>query len=97
MIAKKHIADGRRMILAICDDELIGKKIVDGKRQLDVSTQFYGGEKLKEEEIIELIRVAYIVNAAGKNSVSCCIAAGICSENEAPSIKGVPYFQAVLV
>jgi hypothetical protein len=96
MIIKKHVAEGRRLILAICDDELLGKRFEEKEKQLDISPGFYEGEKIDEAELARLIRKAYIVNAVGKDSVGCCVKANLCREEDAPKIKGIPYFQAIL-
>jgi len=96
MIIKKHVADGRRLILAICDDELLGKRFEEKNKQLDISPSFYEGEKIDEIELARLIKMAYIVNAVGKDSVGCCIKAELCREEDVPKIRGIPYFQAIL-
>lgn len=96
MIIKKHTAEGKRLILAICDDALLGKKFEEGKKQLDISNEFYGGDKASEDETMKLIERAYIVNAVGEEAVGCCVKAGLCKKQDALSIKGIPYFQAVL-
>lgn len=96
MIIKKHMAEGRRLILAVCDEELLGQRFEENKKQLDLTASFYGGEKAEEAEVIRLLGMAYIVNAAGKKSVRCCIKADLCNEKEVPKIKGIPYFHAVL-
>jgi len=96
MIIKKHMAEGRRLILAACDDELLGKRFEENGKQLDVSPEFYNGEKIAEAELVRLIGKAYIINAVGKKSVACCAKADICSKEDILKIEGIPYLQAVL-
>jgi hypothetical protein len=95
MIVKKHLTSDKRLILAVCDEELIGRRIVDGKRQLDLSADFYKGEPKEEAETVSLMKKAFSIDAAGKNSVRCCILAGVVEDEKAPALKGVPYLQVV--
>ena len=45
------------MVVAICDSDLIGRKLEDqdGKRVLDLSGEFFKGEEKSEEEVKEII------------------------------------------
>ncbi len=95
MIIKKHI-NANRLILAICDENLLGSTFEEGGKRLEVNRVFYEGEKISEEEIVTLIGKAYIINAVGRDSVACCAKAGLCDIESIPKIKGIPYFQAVL-
>jgi len=65
MIVKEHINEGK-LILALCDKNLLGKKIEDQNIQLDLSSSFYKGEEADIEELKKLIKKAYIINAVGK-------------------------------
>jgi len=96
MIVKIHkIQDGRR-ILAICDNDLIGKKFEEGKLQLDLSSDFYNGKERSEEEVIELLKGSYIVNIVGKKSIGLMIKLGVVNEKNILRVKNIPHAQAVL-
>ena len=49
MIVKVH-SDKNRLIVAVCDNEVFGKKFYEGELQLDLSSDFFKGEEMKEEE-----------------------------------------------
>ena len=49
MIVKKHVTQDRRLLLAICDSSLKGKKFVVGEKQLDLTSGFYAGEEMGED------------------------------------------------
>lgn len=95
MIVKTHTTNDNRLILTICDDDLIGEKYEEGGKQLDLTSDFYQGEKIEEEAIIGLIKKAYMVNAIGENSVKCCLKAGVVDKNNIGKIKRVPYAHMV--
>ena len=44
-----------RDVVAICDKNLFGKKIVEGERQLDLMGEFFNGEVKNEESLREII------------------------------------------
>ena len=45
MNAKVHRTKDGRLILALCDSELLGKVFVEGDVKLDLTTDFYQGEE----------------------------------------------------
>jgi hypothetical protein len=50
------------VLLAICDSELLGKVLRDGKIVFDVREEFYKGMKMSVEEAVDLIAQSTIVN-----------------------------------
>lgn len=91
MLVKKHRAPDGRMILAVCDSELIGKKFTEGKHQLDLTGDFYKGEKTDEEQLKSLLRKAYSASFAGEKSVSAAVRLGFVDDDNIIRIKGVSY------
>lgn len=90
MIVKAHFSYNK-LVLAVCDKELFNKRFVDGDLQLDLTSDFYKGEKRTKEETIALMKKAYIVNGVGKQAVDCCIKAGIIDKSKIKKIKNIPY------
>lgn len=84
-----------RDVIAICDSDLIGKKFEENNLQLDLKENFYKGNKLSEEEIIETIknfsREDATFNIIGEKSISSAIKAGIISQEGIKTIQGIPY------
>ncbi|MGC8628936.1 MAG: DUF424 domain-containing protein [Candidatus Micrarchaeia archaeon] len=84
-------------IFALCDEELIGKKFSEGKRELDLEkySLFYMGEKIEENEAREIIKQGkiYSANVVGKRSVSIFVEAGIVKKESIATIKGIPIVQ----
>lgn len=96
MIVNVHKTQDGKKIVAICDEDLIGKKFVEKNIQLDLSSNFYNGERKSEDEIIKILDDAYIVNMVGKNSVNLGKKTGIILENNVIYVKGIPHAQAIL-
>jgi len=84
-----------RDVVAICDSNLIGKRFEEGKFQLDIKESFFKGEKVSEEQAIQIIKKMSIedatFNIVGEKSVSTALKAGIISEDGIKKIQGVPF------
>ncbi len=92
MYVKIH-KTGKNIIVAICDENLLGKKFEEKNCQLEISEEFYKGEIMPEKEIIKIIKTAPIVNLVGKKSVDLGIKSGIVSKEDIKKVKGVPHVQ----
>ncbi|MCS7109669.1 MAG: DUF424 family protein [Candidatus Micrarchaeota archaeon] len=61
-----------KVVIAICDADLIGKKFSDGKIVLDLDRyrKFYLGEDVKKvENVKEKLKKAIAINVVGKSSI----------------------------
>ncbi|HLC19312.1 MAG TPA: DUF424 family protein [Candidatus Nanoarchaeia archaeon] len=95
MIVAIHDAQGKK-ILVVTDKELVGKKYIEGRLQLDFTSEFYKGKEMAEEEIKRLMRGAYIIHLAGKKSVQLGIDEGFVDEMNVKQIKGISHAEVLL-
>ena len=95
MIVKEHITANNKLILTVCDKEIIGKKFETPDLKLDLSSDFYKGKKKTEEEITKLFGQAYMINLVGQKSVDLGLKSKIISKKDIIKIKDIPYVQAV--
>ncbi|MDA3836136.1 MAG: DUF424 family protein [Nanoarchaeota archaeon] len=90
-----NIIEAYRNIVAIADEELIGKKFFEGKAQLDVKESFYKGHLRKPEEVIEEIKFwtkeDATFNIVGKKSIQLALDLGVLHEDSIGKIDGTPY------
>lgn len=93
MIVKQH-KSGDKIIIAICDKELIGQKFTESRLQLDLTSDFYNGTEIDELEVLDLINNAYIINAVGNNTIKFLIQNKVISEFK--TIQKIPYVQVLL-
>ncbi len=96
MIVKVHKTQEGKKIVAVCDEELIGKKLKEKNIQLDLSSEFYNGEKKSEKDILKLFDDAYIVNLVGKKAVNLGKKVGLVLESDAIYVQKIPHIQAIL-
>jgi len=95
MIVKKHVNTGR-LVLAICDDNLLGHEFIENDLILDLKSSFYQGKKCSKEELSKLITQSYMINAIGKESISFLIKNNMTSLNSIKKIDDIPYVLIVL-
>jgi len=82
-------------VIAICDEDLIGKTLEEGDLVISISERFYKGYKVNENEAIKILKNALNVNAVGEESVQICIKLGLIDEKNVLKIKGVPHAQII--
>ena len=95
MILKIHKDGFGRAIVAVCDNDLIGKIIEEGKKVLDLSAEFYKGEIKSENEIELSMKIAYSLNIVGKDSIEFAIKIGVIERQNVNTIGGIPYAQSI--
>lgn len=97
MFLKVHRFPGGE-IVALCDAELLGRVLTDGRRVLDLKAHasFYNGRKVGKKEAADALRGAASINVVGKKSVAAAAAAGIRTA-ASQAIGGVPHLQAYSV
>ena len=79
------------MMLNICDVDLLGKNIVDGELNMNISKNYYGEKLIEKEEAAKLLKQSAIINMVGKNTISLSVELGIGSENGIKTISNVPF------
>jgi len=57
------------ILVAICDEEVLGKTFSNGKIYFKVSEEFYGGFKVTLKEALKYVKQGTIINAVGENVI----------------------------
>jgi len=102
MAIKIKIHESYRKVIAIADADLIGKKFVEGRLQLDITESFYGGQECSKEKAIKIIKEGALEDAAfdivGKESVEAGIEVGLIEDAPGAIIKiqGIPHALSLL-
>ena len=87
--------DKHSEVVAVSDEEIIGKKFEDEKSSLFVSEGFYKGEQVNEEEARNLLVNAKSINAVGEESVKLCVKLGLIKEENILIIGGIKHAQII--
>ena len=84
-----------RNVVALADEEIIGKKFEEGRRQLDVRENFYKDKKVTKEEVIRILRQQSDEDATfsivGEKSIQAAIEAGLITKNSVHKIQNIPF------
>jgi len=93
ILCKVH-ESATRWVVALCDEELYGRKLLEGKRALDLGTAFFKGEPLTKEEagaeIERCVAEDATFNIVGKRAVALAKEKGIIEEDGIITIQGIP-------
>lgn len=81
----------KKIMLNICDAELLGKKIVQDDLTMNISEGYYGERFVDQEEAESLLQNASVINMVGKETVSLSVKIGVGSENGIKIISGIPF------
>ncbi|WP_297498702.1 DUF424 domain-containing protein [Thermococcus sp.] len=81
------------VLLAACDEELLGKTFREGELKLEVKERFYKGKLVGEDRLKELLDEATIANLTGERCVSKAIELGYIDPERVLRIQGVPHAQ----
>jgi uncharacterized protein len=95
-----NIINSYRYVVAICDENLIGKIFEEGKRQLNVKENFYKGEIKSPEKTKEIIKKMFIedatFNIVGKESIKIALEEKIITQEGIFELQGIPYSMILL-
>ncbi len=89
------IHESYRTVVAICDENLIGKKFEEGIRQLDCRETFYKDKSVNLEEAIKIIQEQKdedaTFNIVGSASIESALKAGLIKEEAISKIQDIPF------
>jgi hypothetical protein len=93
ILLKVH--ESYRWVVAVCDKDIFGRKLHEGKRALDISGQFFDGKEMSEEqatnEIIRCNSEDATFNFVGEKSVALAKKLGIVKSDGIIYIEGIPF------
>jgi uncharacterized protein len=87
----RSIAWKNSSLVNVCDADLIGRTLTEGKLRMHISEEFFGGEMVGEDEAARIIRESSMVSLAGANSVKIALSNKLASPQAVREIEGVPF------
>jgi hypothetical protein len=87
----RSIAWNNSAVVNVCDAELVGVTLSEGKLRMHISKDFFGGELVEEDEVVKIIRSSAILSLAGVRSVNVALANKLGSPQAVREIQGVPF------
>jgi hypothetical protein len=86
---------GKYTLVTVCDQDLIGKTLREGRLKLEVTSRFYGGQLATVEEAAEALSKADTGNLVGENAVRVAVENNLVDPAAVIHIAGVPHVQIV--
>lgn len=90
-----HLYRQKETVLALADEELMGREFEEGNLLLSVG-DFYRGELVDEGDVAGLMEGATIINAVGERAVSAVMEACRATEQSVRRVDGVPHLQVFM-
>jgi len=97
MIIKQHKTHEGKILISVCDSDLVGKRFEDGDLQIDLSSNFYMGEEKSEKEILETLKNCYLVVFVGERTINFAIKNKLLDKEKIVKIKDVPFAQVLFL
>ncbi|MHA1606273.1 MAG: DUF424 domain-containing protein [Candidatus Freyarchaeota archaeon] len=94
-LSERRIGDD--VIIAICDEEILGKTFREGDLKLEVKKDFYGGRLVPVEDGLKAIERGTIVNLVGNVIISKAVEAGLIPAEGVIKIQGVAHAQKIIL
>jgi len=85
------------VLIAVCDEDILGKKFFFNDVTFEVKESFYKGEKKNLEEIKPILERATILNLVGVETVKKCIEWGFIKKDNVINVGKTVHAQMVRV
>ncbi|GGN91426.1 MULTISPECIES: DUF424 domain-containing protein [Haloarcula] len=81
------------LLVSVCDPDIIGETFEDGPVSLTVDEEFYGGDSVSEEEVIDSLARCSVANIVGEESVHVAVEHGFVDETNVLDVDGTRHAQ----
>ncbi|RLF48089.1 MAG: DUF424 domain-containing protein [Thermoplasmata archaeon] len=93
MIVMKIYTTSQEVLLAACDENILGKEFREGNIHIYVDPNFYGDMRVSDEVFLNSMKIATIANLVGEYVVNLAIRGGFINPECVIRIAGVPHAQ----
>ena len=84
------------MLVAVCDDAILGKIFEEKGAILDLSVGFYQGKKVSDDHVKEIMASSDNLNIVGEKSIALAIELGLIDKDHVRRIAKIPYAQVAI-
>ncbi|GAA0650203.1 DUF424 domain-containing protein [Salarchaeum japonicum] len=94
MIVSERQTD-QGLLVTVCDTGLIGETFEDGDVSLTVTEEFYGGDEVGEDDVLDSLTRASVANLVGTRTVEFAIDEGFVDETVVLDIADTRHAQVL--
>ena len=81
------------LLVAACDGDVLGRTFEEGDISLTVNEEFYGGDTVDSDTLVDSLRRATVANLVGVEVVGVAIEHGLIDEAQVLEIDGTRHAQ----
>jgi uncharacterized protein len=93
MYLKIHRTHDGSSVVAVCDRELLNRRIRHGEIEIHVSEYFYGTTPASESDVAKALTDAENINIIGERAVAVAEGLGLIERSACILIDGIPHAQ----
>lgn len=97
MIAIKTYTQGKDVLVAACDTDLLDKTFEEKEICLTITKEFYDDLRGDEELLKKYLARATIANLVGPRVINCTLKLGLIAKENILKIDGVPHAQFLIM
>ena len=91
ILNERETDDG--LLVSVCDPDILGETFENGPVSLTVDEQFYDGESVTEEEVVDSLARCSVANIVGEDAVDVAIEHGFVDEENVLDLDGTLHAQ----
>ncbi|MFQ5940208.1 MAG: DUF424 domain-containing protein [Nitrososphaerales archaeon] len=91
MFAVSKINYQDSIMVNICDHELVGTKVSEGKLEVRITKDYFGQQIVNEDEVTDLLRSCVVANLIGERIVNKAVRMNLASELSVRTISDIPF------
>lgn len=95
--AAKIYKQGVQVLLAACDEDLLGDLYREGRFRLEVRPGFYDGERVDSGVLEAMMARCTLANLVGPRTVDLAVRLGLVDTGQVLEIEGVPHAQFMVL
>ena len=96
MLWVKRHSSQRGMVLAMADQDLMGRQFEEGDLVLSI-TAFFKGELVESEAALTDLKGVTVINAVGPVAVNAVLSCGLCHRAAVKRVDGIPHIQVFML
>ena len=78
LVKERETQEG--LLVAVCDEDVLGESFESGEVSLTVTEEFYGGESVDEDAVVDSLARASVANIVGTRAVELAVEEGFIDE-----------------
>ena len=81
------------LLVAVCDDDVLGETFEEDGVSLTVTEEFYGGESVDEDAVVDSLARASVANIVGTEAVELAVREGFVDETNVLDVESTRHAQ----